>query len=766
MLALGLVAGLVGGAILGALAGARRTSTACGRLARAAGSAQEVLFVFDQSKAIETWLASAPGVDHYAAAAGMIGRRSPQEDWYSVYAPYKTHLFPRPVLVRGRLPRINRADEVFITVRTAHNTGLDVGDEVNFRAYDARQTNELLQNPWTVPSGAPVSVKVVGIARDPSDAQLSQTIKLLFGTPAFARAQSTRPTFILLLVWLKGGQSAEPAFERDLTAFARTLPSDGAPFNIVPSRDDAAAADHSSSAVVTGLLIFAVVAAIAGLVTIVQIVRRNFAQAYDETDVLAALGAPRNERALAQFIASVPSLTVAAAMAVAFAYALSPLFPIGATRALEPKPGLHADPLVLLGGAVAWLALLCVLTFAVVWLDAARRPGPARAGRESVLGRFISGANGRPTAVGALFALQPAARRTALHRSALAGVVIAVAGVVSCLVFTRSVDNFTQTPARYGIGFDISIELPNHGARAVLHQLAADRDLAAVAASHSGTIDIDGRQVEAYGVEPIIGTTIRPTLRSGSLPAHDDEIAIGPKLLAGLHKRIGDRVTIGSGAASRDVRIVGTVLSPVSESNAFNAEALLTPRAVDADTGFPSIGALVVTRPGADVARVLANLDRRYPYGISDESRAHAPGPVRNLEQITRLPLALAMFFALLGAAAFAQLIFMLARERRRDLAVLRVMGYRRAQTRGVLCSAAVSIAVVGLVIGIPLGLLAGRFGWHIVADGLAVSPSAAIPVGAVAALGVALVAFASTVAMAPAHLVLRRTPGAALRAE
>jgi putative ABC transport system permease protein len=174
----------------------------------------------------------------------------------------------------------------------------------------------------------------------------------------------------------------------------------------------------------------------------------------------------------------------------------------------------------------------------------------------------------------------------------------------------------------------------------------------------------------------------------------------------------------------------------------------------------------VTARPDADVGTVMARLDRRYPYGISDESRAHAPGPVRNLEQITRLPIALALFFALLGSAAFAQLIFMLASERRRDLAVLRVIGYTRAQTRGVLRSAAACVAAVGLAIGIPLGLLAGRLGWHIVADGLAVSRSVAVPVAAVVGTALALFGFALVIATAPAHFALRRTPGAALRSE
>jgi putative ABC transport system permease protein len=233
-----------------------------------------------------------------------------------------------------------------------------------------------------------------------------------------------------------------------------------------------------------------------------------------------------------------------------------------------------------------------------------------------------------------------------------------------------------------------------------------------------------------------------------------------------MHKRIGDRVTIGAGARAHELRITGTVLSPTSESNAFNEEAVLTAHAVDTYSDLPTIGALATTRPGADIDTVLARLDRRFPYGVSDESKAHAPGPVRNLEQITRLPVALALFFALLGAAAFAQLIFMLASERRRDIAVLRVIGYTRAQTRRVLRGAAASVAVLGLAIGIPFGLLAGRFGWHVVADGLAVSRSGAVPIAAVTAAALALLGFALVVAAAPAHLVLRRTPGAALRAE
>src|SRR5262249_50742501 len=152
-----------------------------------------------------------------------------------------------------------------------------------------------------------------------------------------------------------------------------------------------------------------------------------------------------------------------------------------------------------------------------------------------------------------------------------------------------------------------------------------------------------------------------------------------------------------------------------SESSGFNEELVMTPAAVKALGEDPTILALVRVRDGASRDAVFADLDARYPYAVSDESLPHAPGPVRNLEQIARLPLVLALFFALFGAAAIAQSMFLTARERRRDLAVLRSLGFRRGQVVGVLVSAACTVAVVALAVGIPLGILAGRLGWIVV---------------------------------------------------
>jgi len=762
---LGVLAGLVGGAVLGALAGARRTASAYDRLLRASGAPHEVLFATGDVARIEAWLARNPLVDRYTPAAGMIGRRAPHQDWYSLDAPVDIRQFGRAVMERGRMPNPAAPDEVYITLRTAKNTGLDVGDEVAFRTYDASQTQALLTNPWTVPRGEVVKIHIVGVARDPSDAQLSQTIKLMFGTPAFASAHPDDTTFTLLAVWLKDGPRTEPNFERDLAQFSHALGDESIPFNVVGSRADAAAAHHAATAVVTGLVIFMLVAGLAGLVTLAQTVRRNLAQWDDENAVLTALGARRSERALAQVVSALPYLAIAPVVAVAVAYAASPLFPLGAVRALEPRPGWRADPVVLIAGAVAWLLVLTAMTAFLAWVGAARSARPARRRHSAAWGDVAAAPRALSAAIGARFGLRPGSGRRALRRTAFVGLIVAVAGVVASVVFVRSLDDFTHSPSRYGLAYDLTLEVPAERTEPVLAQLASDPDVAAVAQARVGDVDVEGRLTSAVGIAPVAGD-ISPTVHRGRLPANDREIAVGPKLLAELHKHPGDQLQLESRTGTRAMTIVGTTYSPESESSAFNGEVVLTPAAVDELTTNPTINALVRIRTGVDRDKVFADLDARYPYAVSDESLPHAPGPVRNLEQIARLPLALMVFFAFFGAAAVVQSMFLTARERRRDLAVLRGLGFRRRQVVVVLVGAACSVAAVALVVGVPLGILAGRVGWTAVARSLYVDPAVAIPVAALAAVALGLLAVSILAALPPASVVLRRTPGATLRAE
>ena len=164
-------------------------------------------------------------------------------------------MFRTTVLERGRLPHPEHADEVFVSAATARNAGIDIGDEVEFRAYDASQTTALLEDPWTPPAGQDIKVRVVGVAHDVSDAQQLQTTKLLFGTPAFAEQLRTRRRQPDGGLAERRSRIRERLPTRHYALYSLTLP-DGGVFTGSSANHQAESADHAAGAVVAGLVIF------------------------------------------------------------------------------------------------------------------------------------------------------------------------------------------------------------------------------------------------------------------------------------------------------------------------------------------------------------------------------------------------------------------------------------------------------------------------------------------------------------------------------
>src|SRR5262249_6387387 len=84
------------------------------------------------------------------------------------------------------------------------------------------------------------------------------------------------------------------------------------------------------------------------------------------------------------------------------------------------------------------------------------------------------------------------------------------------------------------------------------------------------------------------------------------------------------------------------------------------------------------------------------------------PAEIDRVRQIDALPWVLAAFVAVVAMVAVGFALVTAVRRRRRDLAVLKTLGFARRQVRATVGWHATTVAVLALVVGIPLGLVVG----------------------------------------------------------
>jgi len=97
-------------------------------------------------------------------------------------------------------------------------------------------------------------------------------------------------------------------------------------------------------------------------------------------------------------------------------------------------------------------------------------------------------------------------------------------------------------------------------------------------------------------------------------------------------------------------------------------------------------------------------------------------------------------------------------------VALLKVLGFVRRQVLVATCWQAITVVAVGLVIGVPLGIVAGRVVWRLFASNLGAVPVAIIPVGLLFGVCAVIVIGGLVLAAVPAAFAIRVSPAEALR--
>jgi len=401
------------------------------------------------------------------------------------------------------------------------------------------------------------------------------------------------------------------------------------------------------------------------------------------------------------------------------------------------------------------------------------------------------------------FAVERGRGRTAVPvRSVMAGTVLAVAMVVTTVTFSSGLSNLISHPALYGWNWDYALNPSNNVPPVTTGMLNRDRNVAAWSGADYTDAQIDGQVV------PILLMNNAPRVGPPILVGHtieaSNQVVIGASTLATLHKKIGDTVTVQYGSTvdapfivpPTKLKIVGVATFPavgyasfVAEHTAMGSGALV-PRGVEPrafrlalHSGDPNLNGsemvFVRLRAGVDPSRGRADMRRIVAatmkvFNADPRTRGNGlsllgvqrPVQIVNYRSIGSTPLLLALGLAAGAVGALGLTLASSVRKRRRDLAMLKTLGFSRRQVTAAIAWQATVDAIVGLVFGLPIGILAGKELWVLFAKTINAVPDPTVPLLAIALVVAGTLLFTNAVAAIPGRMAARIPIGLILRAE
>ena len=142
------------------------------------------------------------------------------------------------------------------------------------------------------------------------------------------------------------------------------------------------------------------------------------------------------------------------------------------------------------------------------------------------------------------------------------------------------------------------------------------------------------------------------------------------------------------------------------------------------------------------------------------------PAEIENYRSIGATPLVLAAGLAFAAIMALGLTLVASVRRRRRDLALLKSLGFTQRQLTASVIWQATVMAVIGVVVGIPLGIALGRWLWVLFAREIYAVPAPTVPALPLVLVGLGALLLANVVAALPGRYAARTPTALVLRAE
>jgi putative ABC transport system permease protein len=804
--------GLLGGVSLAAVAGARRTQSSFPEYLASTNPSDVGMFTeFDPithvgfSARENRAIARVPGVTRAVTVVGFDGTlqvlghhrgrpvagQSPPALEGSPNGEYFT--VDKVTVVRGRMSRPERIDEIVMSSGAAARYGLHVGSTLPVAFFTTAQVNAPSFTGY--PPNKPyliVPFKLVGIIEtqaqvvESDDEALGNQLAVV--TPALTkRIEGCCAYYSYELLNVKGGRTRQAAV---VSAVTKVVPNLGPVSGTTTWAPFVAKAERTIRPEAIAIGLFGAIAALAALAINGQVIGRLVRRNYDESAVVRALGAGPGMVMADGLLGIVGAVIVGSMLSVAVAVALSPLAPFGPVRPVYPHAGVSFDGTVLGLGFGLLLALLTGTAAIAATRVAphrlatrARRSAQSRVAAPALLP--LSTVLGLRSAMGS-----GSGRAGAPVRSALLGVTVAVVVIVTSLTFGASLNALVSRPSLYGWNWDYALlsgfsgaqDLPAAQTSALLNH---DPAVAHWTGVYFESAQVDRRAVPVLAMSP--GGSVGPSVLSGHGLTAPSQILLGPATLAALHAHVGGTVAVAVDGTHRILRVVGVATLPTigasgqpvmtMGSGAVMATSLFS--ATDRNPqGTPVPGpmaAFITVRRGVSRASALRSLNHiaavlnrpSDPDGPTiGVVGALRPAEIASYSTTSTTPDLLA---AVLGAGAVGALGLTLVtsvRGRRREFAVLKALGFTQRQLAASVAWQSSAAAVIGVLVGAPIGVALGRLLWTLFARSISAVPHPFVPVPSLLLAGVGAIIFANLVALVPGRIAARSRTSALLRAE